>query len=137
MLYTFWCKIAIMLGIFLMLLLSSTDLFPNKRFQTENSGTSSVFLTVWIKIRTDALSVLHLVQNVGKVYQQTAKVAARISWSFSLLFNVQNIQVLPLTSYSNETLRKPVFFMEKNRIEHRSAVQQKIAISPAKFHARC
>ena len=67
-----------------MLLMPSTDLFPNKRCQTENLETLSECLTVWIKIRTNALSVLFLVQIVCKMYQQTAKVAASISWSYSL-----------------------------------------------------
>ena len=53
--------------------LSSAGLFQNQRFQKILSGLLPVCQTVWIQIRTDILSVLILVQTVGKGYQQTTQ----------------------------------------------------------------
>ena len=62
-----------------MFLLSSADFFFfffKKLFQKIISGILLKCQMVWIKIRTDNLSVLIWVQTVCKGYQQTTKVAA-------------------------------------------------------------
>ena len=59
-----------------MVLLSSAEFFQNYFFQKIHSETLSERQTVLIKIRTDVLSLLIMVQTVCKGYHQMAKVAA-------------------------------------------------------------
>ena len=63
---------------FFMLLLLSADIFKISKFQIfflGGGGDLYQCQTVWIKIRTDILSVLNCVHSVYKGYQQTIKVA--------------------------------------------------------------